>query len=58
MKLGRDYTLYATIDGVVKYERYTNDRTRVSVYPEGAVPAAPVKRAPKAKAAAPAAANS
>ena len=31
VKLGRDYTLYATVDGVVKYERYRNDRTRVSV---------------------------
>jgi large subunit ribosomal protein L27 len=31
--LGRDYTLYALINGVVKYERYGSDRKKVSVYP-------------------------
>ena len=31
--IGRDYTLYARIDGKVKYERWGRDRTRVSVYP-------------------------
>jgi large subunit ribosomal protein L27 len=31
--LGRDYTLFATIDGKVKYERLGRDRKRVSVYP-------------------------
>jgi large subunit ribosomal protein L27 len=36
VKLGRDYTLYATLDGVVKYERMGRDRKRVSVYPAGA----------------------
>jgi large subunit ribosomal protein L27 len=35
VKLGRDYTLYATITGIVKYERYSKDRKRVSVYPVG-----------------------
>jgi large subunit ribosomal protein L27 len=30
---GRDYTLFATIDGIVKYERLGKDRRRVSVYP-------------------------
>jgi large subunit ribosomal protein L27 len=29
---GRDYTLFALIDGVVKYERAGRDRRRVSVY--------------------------
>ena len=33
VKLGRDYTLFATVDGVVKYERQGRDRTKVSVYP-------------------------
>jgi large subunit ribosomal protein L27 len=33
VKLGRDYTLYATVDGVVKYERLGKDRRKVSVYP-------------------------
>jgi len=30
--LGRDYTLYALIDGVVKYEPASNNRRKVSVY--------------------------
>lgn len=30
---GRDHTLFAKIDGVVKYERYGRDRKKVSVYP-------------------------
>ena len=30
--LGRDYTLFALIDGVVKFEREGRDRTRVAVY--------------------------
>ena len=33
VRLGRDYTLYATVDGVVKYERLGKDRRKVSVYP-------------------------
>lgn len=32
--MGRDYTLYATADGVVKFEYITKDKKRVSVYPE------------------------
>lgn len=31
--MGRDYTLYARIDGVVKFERLGRDKKRVSVYP-------------------------
>jgi large subunit ribosomal protein L27 len=30
--MGRDYTLFALIDGKVAYEHYKGDRTRVSVY--------------------------
>ena len=30
--LGRDYTLFAKIDGVVTYERLGRDRKKVSVY--------------------------
>jgi large subunit ribosomal protein L27 len=30
--MGRDYTLYSLIDGKVAYEKYSGDRTRVSVY--------------------------
>jgi len=42
--MGRDYTLFALIDGVVQYERLGKDRRRVSVYPVTAPevsPAAP-----------------
>ena len=35
VRLGRDYTLYATSDGVVKFERVGKDRKKVSVYPKG-----------------------
>lgn len=31
---GRDYTLFAKVDGTVKYETFGKDRKRVSVYPE------------------------
>ncbi|THB77719.1 MAG: 50S ribosomal protein L27 [Desulfobulbaceae bacterium] len=30
---GRDYTLFAKIDGVVKFEEFGKNRKRVSVYP-------------------------
>jgi large subunit ribosomal protein L27 len=33
VKLGRDFTLYSVVDGVVKYERQGRDRKKVSVYP-------------------------
>ena len=32
--MGRDYTLYAKIDGIVAYERVGRSRKRVSVYGE------------------------
>jgi len=31
--LGSDHTLYAKIDGVVKFERYGRDRKKVSILP-------------------------
>jgi large subunit ribosomal protein L27 len=31
--LGRDFTLYALVPGVVKFERYDKTRKQVSVYP-------------------------
>ncbi|MDR3606854.1 MAG: 50S ribosomal protein L27 [Oligoflexia bacterium] len=31
--LGRDFTIYAMIPGVVKFERYDRKRKQVSVYP-------------------------
>ncbi len=30
--LGRDYTLYSLIDGTVKFEHYSKERKKVSVY--------------------------
>jgi len=34
--LGRDYTLFATADGTVRFERMGKDRKKVSVYPVAA----------------------
>ncbi len=31
---GKDYTLYALIDGKVKFEHFTKDQKKVSVYAE------------------------
>jgi large subunit ribosomal protein L27 len=31
--MGRDYTLFALVDGLVRYERLGADRKKVSVYP-------------------------
>ena len=31
--LGRDYTLFAKVDGIVAYEKFSRKRKRVSVYP-------------------------
>lgn len=32
--LGRDHTIFATIDGYVKFEPERDNRRRISVYPE------------------------
>ncbi len=32
--LGRDYTIFATIDGYVKFENIRDRRKQISVYPE------------------------
>jgi large subunit ribosomal protein L27 len=32
--LGRDFTIFATTDGYVKFENVRRDKKRVSVYPE------------------------
>jgi large subunit ribosomal protein L27 len=39
--VGTDYTLWAKIDGVVKFERYGKRRQRVAVYAEGDARLAP-----------------
>jgi large subunit ribosomal protein L27 len=31
--MGRDYTIFATIDGYVKFEHITGDKKQISVYP-------------------------
>ena len=31
--MGRDYTIFAKVEGIVRYERWGRDRKRVSVYP-------------------------
>ncbi|MEO6097218.1 MAG: 50S ribosomal protein L27 [Fibrobacteria bacterium] len=36
--LGRDYTLWSLIEGVVKFERLGKDRQKVSVYPAAVAP--------------------
>ncbi|MDF2927295.1 MAG: ribosomal protein [Paenibacillaceae bacterium] len=38
--LGRDDTLFAKVEGVVKFERWGRDRKKVSVYPVEAAPVA------------------
>jgi large subunit ribosomal protein L27 len=52
VRLGRDFTLYATSDGVVTFERFGRDRKKVSVYPAGTDAAstkpAQAPKAPKA----------
>ena len=32
--LGRDYTIFATVDGYVKFETIRDKRKQISVYPE------------------------
>ncbi|MEZ4225828.1 MAG: 50S ribosomal protein L27 [Polyangiaceae bacterium] len=38
--LGKDFTLFALVDGTVAYEWATRTKKRVSVYPEGQAPKA------------------
>jgi large subunit ribosomal protein L27 len=35
--LGKDYTLFSLVDGVVKFERKDSTRLKVSVYPNATV---------------------
>ncbi len=34
VKLARDFTIFSLIDGLVKFERVTRHKTKVSVYPK------------------------
>ncbi|MFD0617985.1 MULTISPECIES: 50S ribosomal protein L27 [Paenibacillus] len=38
--IGKDDTLFAKVEGVVKFERWGRDRKKVSVYPVDAAPVA------------------
>ncbi|MBM4386829.1 MAG: 50S ribosomal protein L27 [Deltaproteobacteria bacterium] len=31
--MGRDYTIFSLIDGIVKFEQHTKERQKISVYP-------------------------
>ncbi len=36
VKMGRDFTIYSIVEGLVKFERYTKLKFKVSVYPKAA----------------------
>jgi large subunit ribosomal protein L27 len=36
VRMGRDHTIYSVLDGLVKFERYSKERFKVSVYPKAA----------------------
>ena len=36
VRLGRDFTIYATMNGQVKFERVSNDKFKISVYAKAA----------------------
>jgi large subunit ribosomal protein L27 len=38
--MGRDYTLFALVDGVVQYDRFRGDKRRVRIDPVAETPAA------------------
>ena len=36
VKMGKDHTIYSVLDGVVKFERFSKEKFKVSVYPKSA----------------------
>ena len=36
VKIGRDHTIYSIIEGIVKFERFSKQRFKISVYPKAA----------------------
>ena len=36
VKMGRDHTIYSVVDGHVKFERFSKEKFKVSVYPKSA----------------------
>lgn len=36
VRIGRDYTIYSIVEGLVKFERFSKERFKISVYPKAA----------------------
>ena len=36
VRMGKDHTIYSVVDGVVKFERFSKEKFKVSVYPKTA----------------------
>lgn len=36
VKMGRDHTIYSVVEGLVKFERFSKEKFKVSVYPKTA----------------------
>lgn len=34
VRVGRDWTIYSTIEGIVKFERMSKEKLKISVYPK------------------------
>ena len=41
--IGRDFTIFSKIEGIVRYERVGKDRKRVSVYPQQTTASVPAQ---------------
>ncbi len=41
VKMGRDHTIYAVVEGIVKFERENKERFKISVYPKNSPALAP-----------------
>ncbi|HEY7030998.1 MAG TPA: 50S ribosomal protein L27 [Thermomicrobiales bacterium] len=48
--IGKDHTIYALIDGVVKFEPVTRNKRKISVYPPDVYPVGGAPKTPPAKA--------
>jgi large subunit ribosomal protein L27 len=36
VKMGKDHTIYSVVEGVVKFERFSKEKFKISVYPKTA----------------------
>ncbi|MEZ0393338.1 MAG: 50S ribosomal protein L27 [Pseudobdellovibrionaceae bacterium] len=36
VRMGRDYTIYSVVEGQVKFERFSKEKFKISVYPKSA----------------------